>query len=135
MRDVAGRRVATGSPLGFPWGIDGRGRTVAVDHPGHLRDLIEQVLLTAPGERVMRPDFGCGLLGMVFEPGGPQVAATLQLVVQGALERELGDVLALREVTVEAVDAALEVTVTYDELRTGTSQVVTVRTAATGGAT
>lgn len=133
LRDVTGQRIASGSPLDFPWAIDGRGRTTATDQAGHIRDLIEQVLLTAPGERVMRPDFGCGLLAMVFEPGGPQVAATLQFVVQGALERELGDVVALREVTVEAVDAALVVTVTYEEVRTGTPQVVTVRTPSAGG--
>ena len=62
-------------PLDYPWSVDGRGRTAATDRDGHVRDLVEQVLFTSPGERVMRPDFGCGLLGMVFEPGGPEVAA------------------------------------------------------------
>ena len=51
------------SPLDFPCALDGRGRTAATDHDDHVRDLIEQVLFTAPGERVMRPDFGSGLLG------------------------------------------------------------------------
>jgi hypothetical protein len=60
------------------------------DADDHLRDLIEQVLFTAPGERVMRPDFGSGLLGLVFEPGGPGARRATQHSSQGALQRELG---------------------------------------------
>ncbi len=99
--------------LDFPVRIDGRGRTAAAGPDEHVRDLIEQVLFTAPGERVMRPEFGCGLLRMVFEPGGSEAAAATQYLVQGALERELGDVIVLEGVSVEAVDAALVVTVAY----------------------
>ena len=64
----------------------------------HLRDLIEQVLFTSPGERVMRPDFGSGLLGLVFEPGGTELAATTQHLVQGALQRELGHLISVEAV-------------------------------------
>ena len=114
--------------LDFPWVIDGRGRTVAIDRDGHVRDLIEQVLFTAPGERVMRPDFGSGLLAMVFEPGGPEVAATAQYLVQGSLERELSDVIVLEAVEVNAVDSALVVTVSYVVRRTQAHEVATFRT-------
>ncbi len=116
------------SALDFPWSVDGRGRTAAADRDGHIRDLIEQVLLTAPGERVMRPTFGAGLLAAVFEPGGPEVAATSQFLVQAALERELADVIAIGAVQVEAVDAALAVTVEYTVLATGESAAAVVRT-------
>jgi hypothetical protein len=112
-------------PLDFGWSIDGRGRTTASDD--HIRDLIEQVLLTSPGERVMRPDFGAGLLAAVFEPGGPEVAATTQFLVQAALQRELADVIAVDAVAVESVDSALVVTVGYTVLRTGASAVAVVR--------
>ena len=122
------------SPLDFPWALDGRGRTAATDHDGHVRDLIEQVLFTTPGERVMRPDFGSGLLAMVFEPGGPEVAATAQFLVQGSLERELSAVLTLQSVTVEAIDAALVVTVAYVVRRTGAHEVATFRAPTGGGA-
>ena len=54
--------------LDFPYHFDGRGRTATTGRDDHIRDLIEQVLFTAPGERVMRPDFGSGLLALVFEP-------------------------------------------------------------------
>ena len=104
--------------IDFPWALDGRGRTADVDLDDHMRDLIEQVLFTSPGERVMRPDFGSGLLALVFEPGGPEVAAAAQYLVQGALQRELADVIAVESVEVEAIDAALVVTVAYVVRRT-----------------
>jgi len=107
----------------FPYGIDGSGRTAATGADAHVRDLIEQVLFTSPGERVMRPDFGSGLLALVFEPGGPEVAATTQYLVQGALEQWLGDVIAVESVSVEAIDAALVVTVTYVVLQTRAREV------------
>jgi uncharacterized protein len=111
----------------FPWAVDGRGRTAAADHDDHVRDLIEQVLFTTPGERVMRPDFGSGLLAMVFEPGGAEVAAAAQYLVQGSLERELSEVITLESVEVDALDAALVVTVSYVVRRTQARHVATFR--------
>ncbi len=125
---------AGGRTLDYPWAIDGRGRTADIERDGHVRDLIEQVLFTTPGERVMRPDFGSGLLAMVFEPGGPEVAAAAQFLVQGSLERELADVLTLESVAVEAVDAALVVTVAYVVRRTQGREVATFRAPAGGAA-
>jgi phage baseplate assembly protein W len=117
----------------YPWHVDGRGRTAATNPDNHVRDLIEQVLFTAPGERVMRPDFGAGLRALVFEPGGAAAAATAQYLVQGALERTLGDVIAVQAVEFEAVDSAIVVTVEYAVRRTGTLVVETFR-APGGGA-
>ena len=102
----------------FPLHVDGRGRTAVTGQEDHLRDLIEQVLFTAPGERVMRPGFGSGLLALVFEPGGPELVATTQHLVQGALQQELGHLIAVESVEVEQVEGALLVTVTYVVLRT-----------------
>lgn len=110
------------SHLDHPWHIDATGRTAQTDEAGHLRDLIEQVLFTAPGERVMRPDFGSGLLGLVFEPNSSTLAATTQVLVQGALQQHLGHLIALRAVNVEPVDARLEVTVQYVVLRDRSAQ-------------
>ena len=50
--------------LDYPYHFDGRGRSAATDQLDHIRDLIEQVLFTSPGERVMRPDLGAGLLAL-----------------------------------------------------------------------
>ena len=102
----------------FPYHVDGRGRTATANADDHLGDLIEQVLFTAPGERVMRPDFGSGLLGLVFEPGGPELVATTQHLVQGGLQQELGGLIAVESVEVTQDDGTLTVSVTYVSLRT-----------------
>lgn len=102
----------------FPYHLDGRGRTAVTAPEEHLRDLIEQVLFTTPGERVMRPDFGSGLLGLVFEPGGPELAATTQYVIQGSLQQWLGHLIAVEAVEVAQVEGELSVTITYVIQRT-----------------
>jgi len=99
--------------LDFPYHFDGTGRTAGTDANDHVRDLIEQVLLTAPGERVMRPDFGAGLLALVFEPNSSTLAATTLFLVQSSLQQHLSHLITTNAVTVEAVDSALEVTVRY----------------------
>jgi phage baseplate assembly protein W len=102
--------------LDFPYRFDGHGRTAATDRDDHIRDLIEQVLFTAPGERVMRPDFGSGLLALVFEPNSTTLAATTQVLVQGALQQHLGHLIAVQAVEVANDDAALRVDVRYTVL-------------------
>jgi len=107
------------SHLDFPYHYDGRGRTAVTDDDGHIRDLIEQVLFTSPGERVMRPDFGCGLLAMVFEPDNTALAATTQMLVQGALQQHLGELITVHAVDVDVAEGVFRVTVRYAVLRTG----------------
>jgi hypothetical protein len=102
----------------FPFHVDGRGRTATTDADDHLRDLIEGVLFTAPGERVMRPDFGSGLMALVFEPGGPELVATTQHLVQGALQQWLGHLIAVESVEVSQLEGALTVQIGYVVLRT-----------------
>jgi phage baseplate assembly protein W len=104
----------------FPYHVDGRGRTADSSAGDHLRDLIEQVLFTAPGERVMRPDFGSGLYGLVFEPGGPELVATTQHLVQGSLQQELGHLIAVESVVVTQDEGVFSVAVSYVALQTQT---------------
>lgn len=99
--------------IDFPYHFGPDGRTASTDREDHVRDMIEQVLFTSPGQRVNRPDFGCGLLELVFAPGGPELAAALQLTIQGALQRWLGDVIEPRRVEVVAEDSTVRVTVEY----------------------
>jgi len=106
----------------FPYQFDSRGRTAEASYEGHIRDLIEQVLFTAPGERVNRPDFGSGLLRLVFAPNSDQLAATTQYLVQGALQQYLGDLIQVDAVGIENEDATLRVTVRYVIRRTQTLQ-------------
>ena len=113
------------SGIDFAYHVDGRGRTAVAAGDEHVRDLIEQVLFTAPGERVMRPDFGSGLLGLVFEPGGPELVATTQHLVQGALQQWLGRLIAVESVEVAQDEGALSVTVAYVVLQTQERAVAT----------
>jgi phage baseplate assembly protein W len=99
--------------LDFPYRFDGRGRTAGTGRDDHIRDLIEQVLFTAPGERVMRPDFGSGLLALMFEPNSTALAATTQMLVQGALQQHLAHLIAVQGVEVLNDDGALRVNVRY----------------------
>lgn len=107
----------------FPYQIDGRGRTREADQATWVRGLIEQVLFTAPGERVMRPTFGSGLNELVFAPNSPELAATTQFLIQGALQQWLADLITVERVAVSAVESTLTVEVSYrlrrtDELHT-----------------
>lgn len=101
----------------FPYAYAHTGRTAGADDAEHLRDLIAQVLFTAPGERVMRPDFGSGLLALTFEPNSVTLAATTQALVQGALQHWLGHLIAVEAVEVSAVEETLRVQVRWMELR------------------
>lgn len=105
----------------FPYRFDGRGRTAQTGDSDHVRDLIEQVLLTAPGERVMRPDFGAGLLQLVFEPNSVAVATTAQMLVQASLQQHLSHLIAVESVEIENDDGALRVDVVYRLLRDGSA--------------
>ena len=105
--------------LDYPFHLDGRGRTAETDEVDHIRDLIHQVLFTNPGERVNRPDFGCGLKQMVFMPNSDALAAATQLLVQGSLQRWLGTVIQVERVEVLAQDERLLVTVIYSKRSTG----------------
>lgn len=99
--------------IDFPYHFDSRGRTAATSDDDHIRDLIEQVLFTSPGERVNRPTFGSGLLQLVFAANSDALAAATQLTVQGALQQWLGDLIEVETVRVERDDATLTVTVQY----------------------
>jgi phage baseplate assembly protein W len=111
--------------VGVPLQPDRSGRTARVDDARHVRDLLEQVLFTAPGERVNRPGFGSGLPQLLFAPADPSVAAAAQLAAQSAVQTWLGDVLALDDLQVSAADAALRVEVTFRLLAGGQTQTVT----------
>jgi uncharacterized protein len=100
----------------FPYHVDGRGRTADVDDERYVRDLIEQVLFTSPGERVNRPDFGTGLMQLVFAPNSDEMAATIQLLVRAALQQWLGDLIRVEGVVAESQDSSLAIEVRYTVL-------------------
>lgn len=111
--------------IAFPLQIDQAGRTATASDDDHVRQMIEQLLFTRPGERVMQPNLGCSLLQLVFEPSSPEIAAVIQMTVQASLQQWLGDVIRVDSVTVSAADAVLTITVAYVVLATGSAQQAT----------
>jgi len=103
----------------YPFQIDGRGQVASAAYLNHVRQMIEQVLFTMEGERVNRPDFGCGLARMVFELSTSEVVAATQAMVQGALQRWLGELIRVQGVSVSAVESTLTVTVRFILQSTG----------------
>lgn len=99
--------------MDYPFHFDNRGRSAGTDDDEHVRDMIEQLLFTNPGERVNRPDFGSGLLQLVFAPNSPELAAALQFTLQAALQRWLGDVIDVGRLEVSSEDATLRVELSY----------------------
>ena len=105
--------------VAFPYDFDAHGHTAAAGYEAHVLQLVEQLLFTAPGERVNRPEFGSGLLQLVFAPNSPELAATLEFTVKAALEQWLGDLIHVDALTVDSEDAVLRVGVTYTLRATG----------------
>lgn len=103
----------------YPFHFDRLGRTAATGYDDHVRDMIEQFLFTNPGERVNRPDFGSGLLQLVFAPNSPELAAALQFTIQAGLQRWLGDVIDVQSLEVTSEDSTLRIAVQYVVLRSG----------------
>ena len=105
--------------IAFPFSIDGRGYADGADYDAHIRQMIEQVLFTAPGQRVNRPNFGTGLLELVFAPISAEVVAATQTVVQGSIQQWLEDLIIVEGVIVSAEDSSLQITVRYVIRKTG----------------
>ena len=99
--------------IDYPFQFDRRGHTAQVSPEEHIRDLIEQLLFTSPGERVNRPDFGTGLMQLLFAPNSDELATATQFLVQGALQQWLGELIQVEAVQVESREATLLVKVQY----------------------
>ena len=114
-------------PVDYPFHFDERGHTAKTDHEDHIRDLIEQVLFTAPGERVNRPEFGTGVRQLVFAPNSAELATATQFMIQGALQQWLAELIQVDEVQVVNEDAALTITVAYRVLSNNASRTARFR--------
>lgn len=105
--------------LDHPLRLDGRGRVATTEADDHVRDMVYQVLFTNPGERVNLPDFGCGLLQLVFEPNSEALATATQFLVHGSLQRWLADVIQVERVEITNEESQLIVDVAYTRLDDG----------------
>ena len=110
--------------INWPLQIDMRGRTAIAGDDDHIRQLIEQLLFTSPGERVNRPTFGGGVIQLVFAPNGDTLAAALRVTVQSALQQWLQDLVEIQDLAIESNDATLRVAVQYVNIATRQQQTV-----------
>lgn len=99
--------------VALPFDFDAGGQTADADPRRHLRDLVEQILFTSPGERVMRPDFGAGIAALVFAPAGDARAAAIETQAHAALQGALGTRARILGVSATADDGRLAVEVRY----------------------
>lgn len=102
----------------FPLQTDSRGRTAESNYDDHIREMIEQMLFTNPGERVNRPDFGSGLQQLIFAPNSSELATAMQFSLQAALQRWLGDVIEILLLNVTSEDSTLRIDIQYIVRRT-----------------
>jgi phage baseplate assembly protein W len=105
--------------IDFPYHFDNKGRTASAGQDDHIREMIEQFIFTNPGERVNRPDFGSGLLQMVFAPNSSELASALKYTIQAGLLKYLGDLIEIRALDVEGVDAEIRVSIQYSVRSSG----------------
>ena len=105
--------------IAFPYHFGPQGRTATASSDDHISQMLEQLLFTRPGERVIRPDFGCGLMDLVFGPNSPELAAAVSHTISAAVQKWLADVLAVTAVQVTAQDSTLRIDLSYVVKATG----------------
>jgi phage baseplate assembly protein W len=99
--------------IDFPYQIDRQGHTASTGDEAHIRDMLEQVIFTMPGERVNRPTFGSGVMQLVFEPNSEELATAVQFLIQGSLQQWLGELIVVEAVQVTSQESTIEVLVQY----------------------
>jgi hypothetical protein len=97
----------------FPYQYDYRGKTATSGYEDHIREMIEQILFTSPGERPNRPSFGCGVKQLLFQPNSDELSATTQFLIQGALQQWMSELIEVQEIRVDNRDSSLQITVRY----------------------
>lgn len=107
--------------IDYPFHLS-NGHTAETENADHIRDMIEELLFTNPGERVNRPDFGTGLRQLVFAPNSPELAAALQFTLQADLQRWLGDLIEVQDLEVISEDSSLQISIQYLVRRTNEIQ-------------
>ena len=121
--------------IALPVTVSPTGGLRTTDADQHLRDLVLQVLLTEPGERVNRPDFGCGVRRLVFSGNNEALRTTTRFLITQNLDRWLGDRIGVEQVDVRSEpgeEEVLLITVIYVARRTGSRQVLSIGVTASG---
>ncbi|HEY4389656.1 MAG TPA: GPW/gp25 family protein [Ktedonobacteraceae bacterium] len=99
--------------IAYPLKVDQNGLFASADDEQHIAQLIEQVLFTTPGERVNLPEFGTSLSRFVFSTSNTEIISAVQLLVQGALQQWLGNLIQVQMVQITIEDSTLNINVSY----------------------
>jgi phage baseplate assembly protein W len=113
--------------LNFPFKIGYQGSVAVTDTDSHIRQEIEQILFTNPGERVNLPEFGCGIRNLVFAGNDPTIATTAQFIISQSLQRWLGDKINVELVNVKNEEETLLVEIIFSRKDTGERSNTSVR--------
>lgn len=127
-----GTQSGWGTEVAFPFQVTPHGRVATATWEAHVEQMIEQVLFTAPGERVNRPDFGCGVQLLVFAGENDALVTATQFLVQGSLQRWLGDLIVVNAVQVQAADTTFTITVQYTLRENGAARAATFQSPGSG---
>ncbi len=115
MSNTTDRQAFLGRGIGFPLRLDPRGGLALTSPEQDIAESIRIILSTRPGERVMRPEFGCRAHDLLFAPRNAQTEALMQQYVAEALamwEPRI-DVLAVNVSMEDGLDGGLYVEVEY----------------------
>jgi phage baseplate assembly protein W len=105
----------------FPFHIDAAsGQAAQASYQDHVGQMIRQILLTDPGERVCMPTFGAGMRRLLFAPLTAQLQVSTQIIVTQSLNAWLSNQITVQKVTVDTPisspglqDGTILVTITY----------------------
>jgi uncharacterized protein len=99
---MTGITFPTRSDFAFPFRIDAAsGQAARASYQDHVDQMIQQILLTDPGERVCLPTFGAGLRRLLFAPVNTQMQATATMMITQALNAWLANQITVQNVSVE----------------------------------
>ena len=112
--------------LKFPLAVDTARGTIALerDYAAHVKQMVIQVLLTTPGERINMPQFGAGLRRAVFGPNSDTTASLVQTLIAQNLDQWLSGIIRVDGITVESENSRMNVNLSYTILRQGTTDVL-----------
>ena len=113
-----------GSGLAFPLAVDRRGSIALARDEQDIDQAIQLILGTAPGERPMRPEFGCGVHDFVFDSIDANTIGNMEEAIREALLRwePRIDVRDVRFDASEAVNGLLTIDITYEVRATNTTR-------------
>ena len=108
--------------LTFPFHVGPLGQPRTSGRGANIRQQLEQVLFTIPGERVGRPDFGAGIQRFVFEKLSAELLAATEYQLTSTLRDHMQDVIVVEGVRLTAEDSTLFVDILYSLRDTGEEQ-------------